>query len=67
MNRVVFLILISIRTAGAGGGTTLPPPEDRGLYALWYNNRNREAILSLPFITGGQIIHQWRDLEPKTG
>jgi hypothetical protein len=41
------------------------PVENRGLYALWYNAD--QSVLDAPFITGGQIVCQWRDVEPAKG
>ena len=39
------------------------PPAHRGLYAIWAP-RN---VLDLPYITGGQVVVQWADLEPAEG
>lgn len=41
------------------------PVENRGLYALWYNNDL--SVMEVPFITGGQIVCQWKDVEPEKG
>ncbi len=39
-----------------------------GLYSLWYQKReNAEAFLQQPYIVGGQMVYQWRDLEPEKG
>ena len=35
-----------------------------GLYAIWYG-KNRDVLLDLPFITGGQAVTQWRTIEPR--
>lgn len=39
------------------------PPAHRGLYAIWASN----DVLDLPYITGGQVVVQWADLEPAEG
>jgi len=36
-----------------------------GLYAIWYTNH--PDVLKLPYISGGQIVLQWADLEPSEG
>lgn len=42
------------------------PRESRsGIYAIWYTND--PAVLSLPFISGGQVMERWAPLEPKQG
>ncbi len=39
-----------------------------GLYALWYKNKeNPELYLNQPYIIGGQMVFQWKDLEPEKG
>jgi len=37
-----------------------------GLYAIWYS-ANSEKYLSQPYIKGGQIVLQWRDVEVSQG
>jgi len=39
------------------------PPAHRGLYAIWAPH----DVLDLPYITGGQVVVQWADLEPVEG
>jgi len=41
------------------------PPNQRGLYAIWYGGKS--YLLDLPFITGGQVVAQWADLERQEG
>jgi len=42
--------------------------EGAGLYALWYQNTaNPEQYLQQPYIVGGQMVYQWKDLEPEKG
>jgi hypothetical protein len=38
-------------------------PSRRGLYAIW----GTSDLLNLPYITGGQVVVQWADLEPAEG
>ena len=37
----------------------------RGLYAVWYERT--PEVLELPYITGGQVVVQWADLEKAEG
>lgn len=39
------------------------PPAHRGLYAIWAPH----DVLDLAYITGGQVVVQWADLEPAEG
>ncbi len=39
------------------------PPAHRGLHAIWATS----DLLDLPYITGGQVVVQWGDLEPVEG
>ena len=41
------------------------PVEDRGIYALWY--ADDLSILETPYVTGGQIVCQWREVEKAPG
>ena len=42
--------------------------EAAGLYALWYQNTpNPELYLNQPYVIGGQMVYQWKDLEPEKG
>ncbi len=42
--------------------------DEIGLYALWYQNTaNAEQYLKQPYIIGGQMVYQWKDLEPEKG
>lgn len=39
-----------------------------GVYCIWYDREpNREAMLSQPYLKGGQIVLQWADVEPRRG
>lgn len=42
-----------------------PPAAGCGLYAIWY--RDKYELLDVPYIVGGQIVAQWRDVEPAPG
>lgn len=53
-------------TLYAGRNQTRTGPE--GLYALWYQKReNPQQYLDQPYIVGGQMVYQWKDLEPEKG
>ncbi|MCF7847221.1 MAG: beta-galactosidase [Kiritimatiellales bacterium] len=41
--------------------------QNAGLYAIWVNSRDTDRVYSLPYITGGQTVVQWRDVEPSQG
>lgn len=45
------------------GAEPVPDPH-RGLYAIWLAP---SQSTSYPFITGGQVVVQWRDVEPADG
>ena len=51
----------SSETAAAPG----LPPTDHGLYAIWYERM--PEVMTLPYITGGQVIAQWGELETAEG
>ncbi|MCK5608172.1 beta-galactosidase [Candidatus Pacearchaeota archaeon] len=38
-----------------------------GLYVIWYPEDKKELFLGHPLIKGGQIVFQWKDVEPKKG
>ena len=44
---------------------TVSPPDHRGLYAIWYERA--PEVMELPYITGGQVVAQWGDLEKSEG
>ena len=37
-----------------------------GLYAIWYSD-SQQHLLDQPYITGGQIVLQWAQVEPEQG
>ena len=49
--------------SGVKARTELKNPE--GMYAIWINKNNH--LLNLPYITGGQIVLQWADIEKGPG
>jgi hypothetical protein len=61
-NRRVWVLLIVLSLCGAAFAV---PVENRGIYALWYGDDL--SILEAPYVTGGQIVCQWRDVEPEKG
>jgi len=40
---------------------------DAGLYAIWVPSDKQAQVHALPYITGGQTVVQWRDVEPAQG
>jgi len=50
----------------ARAAAEVPPHEARGLYAIWYQAQ-REYLLDLPFIRGGQVFCQWAEVEAREG
>ncbi len=63
MNRFLYLVLNPLLLALSVQAQM--PVEDRGIYALWY--ADDLAILQTPYVTGGQIVCQWRDVETAPG
>jgi len=43
------------------------PLEGHGIYAIWFKDIGEEKVFSLPFIDGGQMVVQWKDLAPAEG
>jgi hypothetical protein len=51
--------------AFAAAALAAPPDPNRGLYAIW---TGEDATLGqLPFIKGGQVLVQWKTVEPREG
>jgi len=57
-----------------GGALALPPEVAQqrdmraGIYVIWYGREpNQEALLSQPYLKGGQIVLQWAGVEPERG
>jgi len=76
MNKILVLLLSALisntlfsqNSAIATKVNNLNRDEASGLYALWYQNTpNAEQYLNQPYIIGGQMVYQWRDLEPEKG
>jgi len=42
------------------------PHPNRGVYAIWYQG-DREFVLDMPFIKGGQVYCQWGEVEATEG
>ena len=53
------LTLVITLTAAA---MAVPPDPNRGLYAIWAQD---PKLAELPFIKGGQVLAQWKDVEPE--
>jgi hypothetical protein len=59
--------LLAQGTAANPSETQRTRPGPEGLYALWYQKReNAEVFLQQPYVVGGQMVYQWRDLEPRS-
>src|SRR5581483_1770023 len=56
-------LLITVLLASAA--FAVQPDPNRGLYAIWTGQDSK--LLELPFITGGQVLAQWQDVEPAEG
>jgi len=59
-NQIKMFIVVAVIASSAAAERV----ENAGLYAIWVNNKEKEKFYSLPFITGGQTVVQWRDVEP---
>lgn len=65
---LVLSSLFAQNSATLSGGKKKDRDEAVGLYALWYQNTaNAEQYLNQPYIIGGQMVYQWKDLEPEKG
>jgi hypothetical protein len=55
--------------AQAGADTKSPVPLEGGVIAVWLQSPaiDREAILKLPMVKGGQVVVQWAQVEPEKG
>jgi len=55
----------SLHSANSVVGALALPPIHRGLYAIWYERM--PEVMELPYITGGQVVVQWGELETAEG
>lgn len=76
MNKILIfsLLAIMLNTIGAQNSATLSACKEpkltgaEGLYALWYKNKpNEKEFLEQPYMIGGQMVFQWRELAPEKG
>jgi hypothetical protein len=76
MNRILLVLLSSLMISpifsqnliNSNAKSNPNRDEAAGLYALWYQNTpNAEQYLNQPYIIGGQMVYQWKDLEPEKG
>ncbi len=71
LKQIAFLNIVLFALANIFSVNMLCPGEEpsphpnRGLYAIWYGKK--EKPFELPYIVGGQIFLQWRDLEKAQG
>ncbi len=60
--------LLAPGTAANAAETQRMRAGPEGIYSLWYQRReNAEVFLQQPYVVGGQMVYQWRDLEPEKG
>lgn len=57
--------LIALPGEDNADNVLVSPPAHRGLYAIWYERT--PEVMELPYITGGQVVVQWADLEKAEG
>ena len=66
-----FFTILMLNTLNAQNSENISRPNNtdaEGLYALWYQNKeNPELYLNQPYIIGGQMVFQWKELEPEKG
>jgi len=76
MNRILLILLSTLwlspifaqNLTNSNAKSNPNRDEAVGLYALWYQNTaNPELYLNQPYVIGGQMVYQWRDLEPEKG
>ena len=69
---IAVLALVAVGAAFAADNRERPVDrlqrEARGFYLLWSEGRpDEDALLSLPFVRGGQVVVQWSEVEPAPG
>lgn len=62
---LLLMPLFALRAEDKTSTASLSPPAHRGLYAIWYERT--PEVMELPYITGGQVVLQWGDLEKAEG
>jgi len=76
MNKLllVFISTLMLSSSFAQNSATLSGDKEpkltgaEGLYALWYKNKpNENEFLEQPYMIGGQMVFQWRELAPEKG
>lgn len=65
----VLLMLVglagSTRPLVASEGDSTPRAPNSGIFVIWYPSKgNADLYLNQPYVVGGQIVLQWRDVEP---
>lgn len=63
--RLIVSLILGAITFAPSFANSVEPAKDRGLYAIWYNNIPQ--VLDLPYVSGGQVVVQWSDVEPSEG
>lgn len=68
VSSIVAMTISGCKSDDSSNNEYATQPEPEGLYALWYSNReNPEQYLTQPYITGGQMVFQWKNIEPEKG
>jgi len=59
----------TVAAAEAVTNTKMSPPLAGGVIAIWLQSPtlDREAILKMPVVKGGQVMVQWAEIEPEKG
>lgn len=70
LQKIIFILVscffsTSVFSQFLPGTKNVLPDNNRGLYAIWYEQN--KSVLDLPFIYGGQITVQWGDIETSKG
>lgn len=53
--------------AALAGSALAGRVENAGVYVIWANEKDLDQFLAQPFVTGGQSVAQWREVEPAPG
>jgi len=76
MQRLVLIFLSALMLQSMVAQKTSKPSGNKepkltgaeGLYALWYKNKsNEKEFLEQPYMIGGQMVFQWKELAPEKG
>lgn len=65
MTRSTLRLFLAGAFCTAAGASSAGRIQDSGIFVIWYGKRTH--LLEMPYITGGQAVAQWRDVEPEQG